>query len=130
MFALACVSLFGTTITGPNGRRANYMTGQTRQVSVSDRRVLAAARFAVAEFNRINPEAQFLYNLVNITSAEVQVVSLLGIFPGYAAGPCTGLREGHIPASLHSPHSIQVCAINGGAKTEGCEVEAANPQTE
>nr|XP_057920815.1 cystatin-POGU1-like isoform X2 [Doryrhamphus excisus] len=51
------------------------MTGQPRQVPVTDHQVLAAAHFAVAEFNRVNPEQHFFYRMLNITSAEVQVVA-------------------------------------------------------
>nr|XP_046257945.1 cystatin-SA-like [Scatophagus argus] len=51
------------------------MTGEPRRVPVSSARVLSAARFAVAEFNRANAEDTFAYKLVNITSAKIQVVA-------------------------------------------------------
>ncbi|XP_054654500.1 uncharacterized protein LOC129193827 isoform X2 [Dunckerocampus dactyliophorus] len=56
------------------------MTGQPRQVPVTDHQVLVAAHFAVSEFNRVNPEEHFFYRILNITSAKVQVVAGLKYF--------------------------------------------------
>ncbi|XP_061796383.1 cystatin-like isoform X1 [Nerophis lumbriciformis] len=76
MFVWACVLYFVTFV----GNSRATMTGQPRQVPVTDLGVVAAARFAVSEFNRVNPEEHFFYRIFNITSAKVQVVVGLKYF--------------------------------------------------
>lgn len=49
------------------------MTGEPRRVPVNDTRVLTAAHFAVAEFNKVNAGEMFAYKTVAITSAKIQV---------------------------------------------------------
>uniref|UniRef100_A0A3Q4I7J6 Cystatin domain-containing protein n=1 Tax=Neolamprologus brichardi TaxID=32507 RepID=A0A3Q4I7J6_NEOBR len=51
------------------------MTGEPRSVPVNDTRVLTAAHFAVAEFNKVNAGEMFAYKTVAITSAKIQVVA-------------------------------------------------------
>ena len=55
------------------------MTGQPREVPVNGTEVVAAARFAVVEFNRDNAEDQFAYKILNITSAKIQVTLNSGV---------------------------------------------------
>lgn len=49
------------------------ITGEPHSVPVNGTQVLAAARFAVAEFNGVNAEEQFVYRIMTITSAKIQV---------------------------------------------------------
>uniref|UniRef100_A0A3Q2WE08 Cystatin-SA-like n=1 Tax=Haplochromis burtoni TaxID=8153 RepID=A0A3Q2WE08_HAPBU len=50
-------------------------TQRPRRVPVNDTRVLTAAHFAVAEFNKVNAGEMFAYKTVAITSAKIQVVA-------------------------------------------------------
>lgn len=68
MFVLLCIFVCASVATP-----GKVMTGQPREVSVNNREVLAAARFAVDEFNRVKAEDQLAYKIVNITSAKIQV---------------------------------------------------------
>ncbi|XP_029377668.1 cystatin-C-like [Echeneis naucrates] len=70
MLAL-CLLLYAAS-SADTGR---MMTGQPHDVPVDSSAVLAAARFAVSEFNRDNAENRLVYEIVNITSAKIQVVA-------------------------------------------------------
>ncbi|XP_023261488.1 cystatin-like [Seriola lalandi dorsalis] len=70
MFVLLCIFVCASATT-----TGQVMTGQPRKVPVNNTKVLAAARFAVVEFNRDNAEDQLAYRIVNITSAKIQVVA-------------------------------------------------------
>ncbi|XP_031591014.2 cystatin-D-like isoform X1 [Oreochromis aureus] len=68
MFAWFCVFVCASAA-------GQTMTGEPRSVPVNDTRVLTAARFAVAEFNKVNAGETFAYKTVAITSAKIQVVA-------------------------------------------------------
>ncbi|XP_039994550.1 cystatin-like [Xiphias gladius] len=67
--------IFVCASAGRVGNTGQVMTGQPHEVQANSTKVLAAARFAVVEFNRANAEDQFAYKIVNITSAKIQVVA-------------------------------------------------------
>ncbi|XP_040906292.1 cystatin-F-like [Toxotes jaculatrix] len=73
MFVLFC--LFVCASAGRFENVGEVMTGQPHEVPTNSTKVLAAARFAVVEFNRANTEDVFVYEIVNITSAKIQVVA-------------------------------------------------------
>ncbi|XP_019943493.1 cystatin-like [Paralichthys olivaceus] len=73
MFALFSILVFassGRVLAATAGR---LMPGQPHAVPANSTEVLAAARFAVFELNRVSPEEQF--EIVNITSAKIQLVA-------------------------------------------------------
>ncbi|XP_071336658.1 cystatin-like isoform X2 [Trachinotus anak] len=70
MFVLLSVFVCASAVN-----TGQVMTGQPLEVPVNNTEVLAAARFAVVEFNRANAEDQLAYKIVNITSAKIQVVA-------------------------------------------------------
>lgn len=64
--------IFDIVSTGAFETAGRVMPGQPHHVPVNNTKVLAAAQFAVVEFNRAYAE-KFYYKIVNITSARVQV---------------------------------------------------------
>ena len=75
MFVWFCVVV--CALTGRFVTEQSPIDGASYEVLVNDPNVLDAARFAVAEFNKANTEELFNYEIVNITSAEIQVTLLL-----------------------------------------------------
>ena len=75
MFVWLCVVV--CALTGRFVTEQSPIDGASYEVPVNDPNVLDAARFAVAEFNKANTEELFNYEIVNITSAEIQVTLLL-----------------------------------------------------
>ena len=75
MFALFCI--FVGASAGRFAATGQVMTGKPQRVPANEPDVLAAARFAVVEFNRADAEDRFAYRIVNVTSAKIQVRLLL-----------------------------------------------------
>ncbi|XP_026165662.1 cystatin-F-like [Mastacembelus armatus] len=73
---------------------ARAMPGQPTDAQVNSPQVLAAASFAVDEFNRGNLGDPFLYKIVRIKSAKVQVVAGLNFFLKVQLGRTTCRRSG------------------------------------
>ncbi|XP_035029467.1 cystatin-F [Hippoglossus stenolepis] len=91
MFALFCIVVFASSgrVLPAAGR---LMPGQPHAVPTNGTKVLAAARFAVFEFNRVNAEEQF--EIVNITSAKIQVVAGINYILEVQLGSRTCRRNG------------------------------------
>ncbi|KAK7901390.1 hypothetical protein WMY93_018159 [Mugilogobius chulae] len=68
LFAAVCSPVLSQA-SGP------MMTGHPRDVSVKNRKVWRAAQFAVSEFNEASTHEPFSYQILNVTSAKVQVVA-------------------------------------------------------
>ncbi|KAG7216338.1 hypothetical protein INR49_021742 [Caranx melampygus] len=92
MFVLLCIFVCASAATA-----GKVMTGQPREVPVNNRKVLAAARFAVFEFNRANADDQLAYKIVNITSAKIQVVAGINYILDIQLGR-TGCKNGDTEA--------------------------------
>ncbi|XP_037638675.1 cystatin-like [Sebastes umbrosus] len=73
MFVWVCIIVCASVSRFIAG--GQVMVGRPRGVPVNSTGVLTAARFAVGEFNKANADDRFAYKIVNITSAEMQVVS-------------------------------------------------------
>ncbi|XP_039644300.1 cystatin-F-like [Perca fluviatilis] len=72
MFVWLCVVV--CALTGRFVTEQQPLLGVPQKVPVNDPEVLDAARFAVAEFNKANTEDMFDYEIVKITSAEIQSI--------------------------------------------------------
>ncbi|XP_034464418.1 cystatin-F-like [Hippoglossus hippoglossus] len=127
MFALFCIVVFASSgrVLPAAGR---LMPGQPHAVPTNGTKVLAAARFAVFEFNRVNAEEQF--EIVNITSAKIQVVAGINYILEVQLGSRTCRRNGTRtlwePCDLSSKASSTVKMtgarmhkITGGTRTCG-----------
>uniref|UniRef100_A0A3Q3N8L2 Cystatin-F-like n=1 Tax=Mastacembelus armatus TaxID=205130 RepID=A0A3Q3N8L2_9TELE len=79
---------------------ARAMPGQPTDAQVNSPQVLAAASFAVDEFNRGNLGDPFLYKIVRIKSAKVQVVAGLNFFLKVQLGRTTCRRSGSTGALI------------------------------
>uniref|UniRef100_A0AAX7SHG6 Cystatin domain-containing protein n=1 Tax=Astatotilapia calliptera TaxID=8154 RepID=A0AAX7SHG6_ASTCA len=81
------------------------MTGEPRRVPVNDTRVLTAAHFAVAEFNKVNAGEMFAYKTVAITSAKIQVVAGIKYILDMLLGQTVCSRN----HALYCASSLSVC---------------------
>uniref|UniRef100_A0A3P8PJT6 Cystatin domain-containing protein n=1 Tax=Astatotilapia calliptera TaxID=8154 RepID=A0A3P8PJT6_ASTCA len=93
------------------------MTGEPRRVPVNDTRVLTAAHFAVAEFNKVNAGEMFAYKTVAITSAKIQVVAgikyILDMLLGQTVCSRNHAAADSEPCAFQSRHEIWIkCVCN------------------
>ncbi|XP_029963457.1 cystatin-C-like [Salarias fasciatus] len=80
MFVWLCVFLCAWGTGGSARAPGGLLLGGPRRVPVDGAPVVSAARFAVAQFNKVNEEERFAYKLMNITSAKMQVVAGVNYF--------------------------------------------------
>ncbi|XP_031170590.1 cystatin-like [Sander lucioperca] len=103
MFIWFCV-LVGA-LTGRFVTEQSPIVGGPQKVPVNDNNVLDAAQFAVVEFNKANTEDMFDYKIVNVTSAELQVVAGLNYFLKMHLGRTTWKKDNtaaNEPLDFHS----------------------------
>uniref|UniRef100_A0A8D2ZHV1 Cystatin domain-containing protein n=1 Tax=Scophthalmus maximus TaxID=52904 RepID=A0A8D2ZHV1_SCOMX len=86
MLVLLCVF-----VCASGGR---VMTGEPRRVPADSAEVLAAARFAVLEFNRAVDDGE-PFEIVNVTSAKMQVVAGINYILEVQLGRATCRSGGH-----------------------------------
>nr|XP_004551770.1 cystatin-SA [Maylandia zebra] len=89
------------------------MTGEPRRVPVNDTRVLTAAHFAVAEFNKVNAGEMFAYKTVAITSAKIQVVAGIKYILDMLLGQTVCSRN-------HAAADSEPCAFQSRRKEYQC----------
>ncbi|XP_039857559.1 cystatin-SA-like [Simochromis diagramma] len=89
------------------------MTGEPRSVPVNDTRVLTAAHFAVAEFNKVNAGEMFAYKTVAITSAKIQVVAGIKYILDMLLGQTVCSRN-------HAAADSEPCAFQSRRKEYQC----------
>uniref|UniRef100_A0A668RRE9 Cystatin domain-containing protein n=2 Tax=Oreochromis TaxID=8139 RepID=A0A668RRE9_OREAU len=106
MFAWFCVFVCASAA-------GQTMTGEPRSVPVNDTRVLTAARFAVAEFNKVNAGETFAYKTVAITSAKIQVVAGIKYILDMLLGQTVCSRS-------HAAADSEPCAFQSRRKEYQC----------
>ncbi|XP_032365445.1 cystatin-F [Etheostoma spectabile] len=113
LFVWVCV--FVSAFTG------RFVTGQSplppgspQEVPVNRTDVLEAAQFAVVEFNKANTEDMFNYAILDITSAQVQVVQGLNYFLEMLLGRTT-CKTGNT-AAIKGNAAASDCDSNSEAK--------------